>query len=56
MSTKTKTASIVTIRECPKMDKRGRKLIGKWLRKVASDFEKYGDKYSNRFTARYIYE
>ena len=56
MKTKrTKTAAIITIRDCPKMSGKGRKAIGKWLRKQAEYFEQYGNKYANRFTARYLY-
>jgi hypothetical protein len=52
---KTKSAAIVTIKDAPKMSKRGRKAIAAWLRRQAVFLEQYGTKLSPRFTARYLY-
>ena len=53
--TKEYSAAIVTIKDAPSMTKRGRKAIAAWLRKHAVWLEQDGDKYSKRFTGRYIY-
>ena len=50
-----KSAAIVTIKDAPSMSKRGRKAIAKWLRQHADWLEADGDKYSKRFTGRYLY-
>lgn len=52
---KEKSAAIVTIKDAPKMTKRGRKNIAAWLRRQAGFLEKHSDQLSHRFTARYIY-
>ena len=53
--TKEQSAAIVTIKDAPSMTKRGRKQIAAWLRKHADWLEQDGDKYSKRFTGRYLY-
>ena len=50
-----KSAAIVTIKDAPSMTKRGRRQIAAWLRKHADWLEQDGDKYSKRFTGRYLY-
>lgn len=52
---KTKSAAILTLKDAPLMNKRGRKNIAAWLRRQAGFLEKHADQLSNRFTARYIY-
>lgn len=52
---KDKSAAIVTIKNAPKMNKRGRKKIAAWLRGRAALLEKHGDLMASRFTSRYIY-
>ena len=52
---KENSAAVVTIKDAPSMSKRGRKAIAQWLRKHADWLEQDGDKYSTRFTGRYIY-
>ena len=51
----TLSAAVVTIRNAPRMTKKGRKAIANWLRQHARWLEKDGDKYSKRFTGRYYY-
>lgn len=53
--TKEYSAAIITIKDAPSMTKRGRRAIAAWLRKHAMWLEQDGDKYSKRFTGRYIY-
>ena len=56
MAAKEKSAAILTIKEPGTMSKRGWKDIAAWLRRQATFFLRYGDKYSEtRFTARYLY-
>ena len=50
-----KSAALVTIKDAPKMTRRGRLAIAKWLRRQASLLEKYGEEFAGRFTARYWY-
>jgi hypothetical protein len=50
-----KSAAIVTIKDAPKMTKRGRKNIAAWLRRQAAFLEQHGNEFAGRFTARYIY-
>lgn len=52
---KIQSAAILTVRDAPGMTKRGRKQIAAWMRRQAAFFEKHGDNYSKRFTARYLY-
>lgn len=52
---KEKSAAIVTIKDAPKMSRRGRKAIADWLRRQANFLETNADQLSNRFTARYLY-
>lgn len=53
---KEKSAAIVTVKDAPKMTKRGRKAIAKWLREQADFLEQYGNEFAGRFTARYLYK
>ena len=53
---KEKSAAIVTIKDAPKMNMKGRKRIAAWLRSRAVLLEKHGDLMASRFTARYIYK
>jgi len=50
-----KSAAIVTIKDAPNMTKKGRKAIAEWLRQQASFLEQDGQRFSKRFTARYLY-
>lgn len=52
---KAKSAAILTLKEAPKMTKRGREDIAAWLRRQASFLEKHADQLSDRFVARYLY-
>lgn len=52
---KEQSAAILTIKEADKMTKPGRKAIAAWLRKQADFFQKHGDQYSRKYTARYLY-
>jgi hypothetical protein len=52
---KEKSAAIVTIKDAPKMSRKGRKDIASWLRRQATFLEKHADQFAGRFTARYIY-
>jgi len=52
---KEKSAAIITIHDAPNMTRRGRKHIAAWLRRQAEFLEQDGDKFSKRFTARYLY-
>ncbi len=52
---KEKSAAILTVKDAPKMTRRGRKNIAEWLRRQAAFLEHNGDELSNRFTARYLY-
>lgn len=49
------SAAIVTIKDAPKMTKRGRKQVSAWLRRQARFLESHGDRMTNRFVAKYIY-
>lgn len=51
-----RSAAIVTIKDAPKMTKRGRRAIAGWLRKHATWLEEDGHRYATRFTGRYIYK
>lgn len=55
MKNKEKSAAIVTIKDAPKMSKRGRNAIANWLERQARFLRSDGKMFSNRFTARYIY-
>ena len=50
------SAAIITIKGAPNMTRKGRGQIAAWLRKHADWLEQDGDKYSKRFTGRYIVE
>ena len=52
---KDKTAAILTIKDAPKMNSKGRKRIAAWLRSRAALLEKHADLMATRFTSRYIY-
>ena len=53
---KTKTAASLTIKAPGRMDKRGRKRIAGWLRRVARHFVARGYLYTKgNFRARYLY-
>ena len=49
-----KSAAIVTIKDGPEMTLGGRRRIAAWLRRQAAFFERHGNKYASRFTARYL--
>ena len=56
MSTKDKTAAVVTVFGLSDMTLAGRKRIAKWLRSRATVVEKHGDvQVAGRFTQRYLY-
>jgi hypothetical protein len=55
-ATKVRSAAVVTVFDAPKMDKRGRKRVAKWLREQAEFLEQYGQEFAGRFTARYLYK
>jgi len=48
------TIATVTIRRASRMTKRGRRSLAAWLRRHAKMLERQGDRYSDRFTGRYI--
>lgn len=50
-----KSAAIVTIKDAPKMTKKGRREVAAWLRKTAETLLEYGDELAPTFRARYIY-
>ena len=52
---KVKSAAVLTVFDAAKMDKRGRRLIATWLKRQAKNILEYGDRYSSRFTGRYLY-
>jgi hypothetical protein len=54
MSTKEKSAAILTIKDAPQMSAKGRKQIAAWLRRQAQFLEGHGPEFANRFTARYM--
>ena len=49
------SAAIVTIKDAPKMSKRGRRDVARWLRRQADFLEQHTDQFATRFTARYLY-
>ena len=51
----TKSAAVLTIFDAPKMNLRGRRLISEWLKRQAKMLVKDGDKFSARYTGRYLY-
>lgn len=55
MSSKLKAAAVLTIKDADKMSVEGKKAIAAWLRQQAKDLLKYGEHYSSRFRARYLY-
>ena len=52
---KSKSAAIVTIKDASKMTAAGRRRIAAWLRNHATWLVESGNKYSARFTGRYLY-
>jgi len=54
-SKKYRSAAILTVLAADRMSAAGRLLIATWLRKQAQNIIRYGNVYSQRFTARYMY-
>ena len=51
-----KSAATITIKDAPRMTKRGRKAIANWLRMHARYLEKHGAQYTKgRFIGRYLH-
>ena len=46
----------LTIRRADEMTKAGRKQVAAWLRREAQHLIADGEKYSKRFTSRYLYK
>lgn len=55
MANAVKSAAILTLKDAPKMTKRGRKEIASWLRRQARFLESHGTQLAGRFIARYRY-
>jgi hypothetical protein len=55
MNDKYNSAAVLTVKQANDMTPKGRKAIAKWLRKQADYLENFGDEYSARFIARYLY-
>jgi len=51
---KEKTHAVLTIKDAAKMNKRQKKEIANWLTREAKNLIKEGERYSGKFTARYI--
>ena len=50
-----KCAATLTVHQAGDMSKEGRKAIAEWLRLQAKSIIKDGEKYSKRYTAKYMY-
>lgn len=55
MSTKLKSAAIVTIHRAADMTPSGRRNVAMWLRRQAYFLERHAKKLDRRFRARYLY-
>lgn len=51
-----KSAATVVIHGAPKMNRKGRLAIARWLRSRAKLLEKHADLLASRFTSKYYYE
>lgn len=52
---KPRTAAVLTVYDAPKMTKKGREQIGRWLLRQADAIILNNKAMANRWTARYLY-